>query len=102
MLHLYLDGLDFEGYVHSLPVSVRPFLKEVLDWDHGDVDKDLEAIADQMLQWEEKFVTLFELPPQEMEDLKQEMNSTPVLLRYVCTPEFVGEYSSYKYSQLLE
>ncbi len=38
----------------TLPASAHPHLELQLDWGHGGEDRDLNEIAYQMVEWEEK------------------------------------------------
>ena len=71
-----------QDYVLSLSESVRPFLDKVLDWDHDGVDKDLDAIARMMIDWEDKFAIRLGLRHMDIEDIKSE-NRDPLLQRLV-------------------
>ena len=76
---IVLDHL-FEEYVSSLPENIRPFLDKTLDWDHqGDLD--LNHIAQQMIDWEEKLSALFGLTHPNIVDLKKGETNSPTILR---------------------
>ena len=66
------DGLDVQDFVSSLPKSVSPFLCEKLDWDHNGVEKDLDAIARTMSNWEAQFAVKLGLTRAEIEDIRAE------------------------------
>ena len=74
----------------SLPACVRPFLEQQLDWDHGGVDRDLNAIAEHILDWEEKLSTPLELTRTEIHDIKFLYSNQPVLLRLVAAHYWGG------------
>ena len=72
---------EFQAYVSSLPPSAYPYLKLLVDEGNNGVEKDLIAIADEMLDWEEKLTTHFELTNVDLSDIKGGID-TPVLKRY--------------------
>ena len=60
-------------------------LDKELDWDNEGVDKDLNEIADEMIDWEEKRLdTLLELSRPQIHDIKHTNLDRPILQRYVC------------------
>ena len=73
-------GSQFSLYLSSLPADAVPYLDKQLDWDQGGVDRHLNAIADTMIDWEEKLSALMCLTPVEISDLKGE-NSKLILRR---------------------
>ena len=80
---LIVDGCSFDRYVSSLPESVLPHLDEQLDWDHGNVDIDLNHIADVMTDWEKKLSAPLGFTRVEIGDLKRSHRDVdPPLLRY--------------------
>ena len=74
--------VDYSSYVSSLPACVHPLLEQQLDWDHKGVDRDLNTIADHMLDWEKKLSTPMKLTTIEIHDVNVKfLHSDPVLLR---------------------
>ena len=65
----------------SLPKSALKYLGCVLDWDNVGVNKDLNAIAYEMIHWEEKLSDLFELTEVEIHDIKAKYLIEPELMR---------------------
>ncbi len=70
-----------ESYVSSLPPPARLHLELQLDWGHKGVDKDLNEIADHMMDWEEKLSTHLELTHTDIHDVKAIHKDNPVLQR---------------------
>ena len=54
---------------------MQPFSDNVLDWDHGNEEKDLDAIARTMVDWEIRFAVKLGLTPPEIEEIK--VKTTP-------------------------
>lgn len=72
-------------YISSLPDKAQSYLDKQLDWDNEGVDKDLDEIAKQMIDWEEKLSTLLMMPDYEIYDIKEEnKRKRPRLQRYGC------------------
>ncbi len=71
----------YSGYESSLSPAAQANLDKKLDWDHGDVNKDLEQIADYMLDWEEKLAAKMALTEMDIFNLKAG-TSNGILLRY--------------------
>ena len=69
------------AYVSSLPASARGNLSQLLDWDHGGVDKDLMEIAHHMLGWEEQLSALLELTQVDIHDINRIYSNQPELQR---------------------
>jgi ubiquitin C len=52
-----------EDFINNLPKKVLPYLEHQVDFDNNKIQKDLNEIANEMLQWEEKkLLTLDYLP----------------------------------------
>jgi hypothetical protein len=64
-----------------LPHDVRPYLDKQLDWDNCGVEKDVNAIAHDMLEWEEKLTTGLEMTPTEIHDIKADQKDSAALQR---------------------
>ena len=64
----------------SLPNNVSPFLCNKLDWDNDGVEKDLDAIARKMSNWEAQFAINLGLTRVEIEEIRAENHA---LQRYV-------------------
>ena len=64
----------------SLPATAEEYLDKELDWDQGDVDRDLSEIATSMIEWEERLAPLLDLTDVEIHDVKKD-RSEP-LIRY--------------------
>lgn len=94
------SGSDYHSYVSSLPATTHSYLNEMLDWDHGGVDKDLHCIAENMVDWEEKLSALLELTDVNIRDLKAMYANQPIILRYVSTA-LLPMVRSYKTGQKL-
>ena len=58
-------------------------LDKQLDWCHGGVDKDLYAIADSMLKWEEKLSTHLGLTHIDITNIKEQYPRNPIQQRYL-------------------
>ena len=73
-----------EEYVSLLPVSDRPKLDKILDWDRKGVETDMANIAmNSMQDWEMMLVTHLNLTHAEVEDIKREWQNKPNLQRYL-------------------
>ena len=70
-VQLHATGPDYQSYRSHLPVDVRPHLERQLDWGHGGVDRDLNEIADQSLDWEEKLFVPLGLTATDISDIKK-------------------------------
>ena len=55
----------------TLPACARPHLELVLDWGHEGVDKDLNEIADQMIEWQEKLSAALGLTGVDIHDITE-------------------------------
>ncbi len=65
----------------TLPASVHPHLERQLDWDHEGVDRDLNEIADVMLDWEVRLSSHLGLTDVDIHDIKEIHNKQPSLQR---------------------
>jgi hypothetical protein len=74
-MSLSLSIIDAAG-----PISSH--LCQILDWDN-DYERDLIAIADHMIHWEEKLRHHLELTNGNVHNIKEKYDKKPVLQRYV-------------------
>jgi hypothetical protein len=58
-----------------LPLAVRPYLEQILDW------KDLIKISHHMIRWEEDLCIYLELTDVDIDDIKAKYPSQPELQR---------------------
>ena len=65
----------------SLHATISPHLEKRIDWDHEGVDRDLNEIADHMLDWEEKLSAHLKLTAMDIHDIKAIHANNPVLQR---------------------
>ena len=70
-----------DHYFHRIPPHNRLKLDEELDYDN-DVDRDLIAVADNMINWEVNLKVPLGLTEADVYRIKQERDS--VLRQYVC------------------
>lgn len=69
-------------YVKILPPDVIPYLDKQLDWDSHGVDKDLNIIADHMIEWEEKQIPMhLKIENNLVHDIKETYKGQPQLQR---------------------
>ena len=64
-----------------MPSDAHPYLDKQLDWDNGGVDKDLNEMAREMVEWEERLSTHLEMKHSEIQDIKATSKDSPVLQR---------------------
>ncbi len=55
----------------TLPAGARPHLERQLDWGHEGVDADLDEIAEQMIEWEEKLSASLGLTRMDIHDITE-------------------------------
>ena len=72
--------VDFSSYVSSLPACARPHLELRLDWGHDGVERDLYAVADHMIKWEEILAAPLGLTEIDIHDITESI-CNPVLQR---------------------
>ena len=65
----------------SLPAGSHHLLEQQVDYDHEGVDKDLDEIAQYMLDWEEKLLPHLSLTEVDRHDIKVIHSNSPVLQR---------------------
>ena len=70
-------GPDYQSYLSRLPVDAHLHLEQQLDWGHGGVDRDLNEIADHLLDWEEKLSAPLGLTATDISDIEA-INSRPL------------------------
>ena len=61
-------------YMSSLPPHAHHHLDKLLDYDNDGVDKDLNEIADTLLNWEEKVAVDLCLTAIDIHDIKKDIN----------------------------
>ena len=59
---------------------MRPFVDNKLDWDHDGVEKDLNAIAKKISNWEVQFAVNLELTRTEIMNIKAEEHALQRLI----------------------
>ena len=70
-----------QAYLSGVPDSHLRHVDQELDWDNEGVDRDLNSIADSMLEWETNLTSAFNLTQVDIHDIKV-TESSPVLQRY--------------------
>lgn len=73
--------MDF--YISSLPTKAVLYLDKVLDWDQEGVEKHLDKIAYQMIEWEQKLAIELEMTEVDIHDIKERYQKSGRLQRYV-------------------
>ena len=74
---------DCSSFQASLPPSRHPYLERQLDFDQGGVDRDLNKIADSIINWEMNLSVELGLTNNEIHDIKAEHPINNALQRSV-------------------